>query len=279
MSRKFLTPIDLTGLEILNVRFQNLATAPTPKGKGHVYYNTVDDTVYTYDGVNWQASGKIIAGTLASRPAAGSSGRLYFATDATEKVLYYDNGTAWTKVGESKKYIDDEISTAVSNHNVSSGVHGVTGSVVGTSDTQTLSNKTISDNLHFNDGSDAGYIAANAGDLKIDANNTLAVTADDNITLTTNNGNIVLNPDGNAYITSSADPNNRIATIGDLNSDAVVQSVSGTTGEVDATTDGSGNVTVGLPNIVQLHTGLIVGQDPVAETNQNGELTVKKADG
>ena len=279
MSRKFLTPIDLTGLEILNVRFQNLATAPTPKGKGHVYYNTVDDTVYTYDGVNWQASGKIIAGTLASRPAAGSSGRLYFATDATEKVLYYDNGTAWTKVGESKKYIDDEISTAVSNHNVSSGVHGVTGSVVGTSDTQTLSNKTISDNLHFNDGSDAGYIAANAGDLKIDANNTLAVTADDNITLTTNNGNIVLNPDGNAYITSSADPNNRIATIGDLNSDAVVQSVSGTTGEVDATTDGSGNVTVGLPNIVQLHTGLIVGEDPVAETNQNGELTVKKADG
>ena len=279
MSRKFLTPIDLTGLEILNVRFQNLATAPTPKGKGHVYYNTVDDTVYTYDGVNWQASGKIIAGTLASRPAAGSSGRLYFATDATEKVLYYDNGTAWTKVGESKKYIDDEISTAVSNHNVSSGVHGVTGSIVGTSDTQTLSNKTISDNLHFNDGSDAGYIAANAGDLKIDANNTLAVTADDNITLTTNNGNIVLNPDGNAYITSSADPNNRIATIGDLNSDAVVQSVSGTTGEVDATTDGSGNVTVGLPNIVQLHTGLIVGEDPVAETNQNGELTVKKADG
>ena len=279
MSRKFLTPIDLTGLEILNVRFQNLATAPTPKGKGHVYYNTVDDTVYTYDGVNWQASGKIIAGTLASRPAAGSSGRLYFATDATEKVLYYDNGTAWTKVGESKKYIDDEISTAVSNHNVSSGVHGVTGSIVGTSDTQTLSNKTISDNLHFNDGSDAGYIAANAGDLKIDANNTLAVTADDNITLTTNNGNIVLNPDGNAYITSSADPNNRIATIGDLNSDAVVQSVSGTTGEVDTTTDGSGNVTVGLPNIVQLHTGLIVGEDPVAETNQNGELTVKKADG
>jgi hypothetical protein len=143
MARKFLTPIDLTGLEILNVRFQNLATAPTPKGDGHVYYNTTDETVYVYDGANWQASGKIVAGTLASRPAAGSSGRLYFATDATEQVLYYDNGTTWTKVGESKKYIDDSISTAVTNHNASSGVHGVTGSVVGTSDTQTLTNKTL----------------------------------------------------------------------------------------------------------------------------------------
>ena len=139
MARKFLTPIDLTGLEILNVRFQNLATAPTPKGDGHVYYNTTDDTVYVYDGANWQASGKIVSGTLASRPSAGSSGRLYFATDATQQVLYFDNGTTWTKVGESKKYIDDSISA----HNAASGIHGVTGSVVGTSDTQTLTNKTL----------------------------------------------------------------------------------------------------------------------------------------
>jgi Phage tail repeat like len=143
MSRKFLTPIDLSGLEILNVRFQNLATAPTPKGAGHVYYDTTNATVYVYDGANWQASGKIVAGTLASRPAAGSSGRLYFATDATEKILYYDNGTTWTAVGVSKKYVDDSIATAVSNHNVASGVHGVTGNVVGTSDTQTLTNKTL----------------------------------------------------------------------------------------------------------------------------------------
>lgn len=143
MSRKFLTPIDLSGLEILNVRFQNLATAPTPKGEGHVYYNTTDDTVYVYDGSNWQASGKIVAGTLASRPAAGSSGRIYFATDATEQVLYFDNGTTWTKIGESKKYIDDSISSAVTTHNAASGVHGVTGSVVGTTDTQTLTNKTL----------------------------------------------------------------------------------------------------------------------------------------
>lgn len=139
MSRKFLTPIDLTGLEILNVKFQNLASAPQALGEGHVYYNTGDKTTYVYNGTAFEAVGKIVAGVLASRPAAGSSGRLYFATDATEQVLYYDNGTVWTKIGESKKYIDDSITT----HNASSGVHGVTGSVVGTTDTQTLTNKTL----------------------------------------------------------------------------------------------------------------------------------------
>jgi len=143
MSRKFLTPIDLTGLEILNVKFQNLATAPTALGEGHVYYNTGDKTTYVYNGTAFEAVGKIVAGTLASRPAAGSAGRLFFATDATELVLYYDNGTAWAKIGESKKYIDDSISGAVSTHNASSGIHGVTGNVVGTSDTQTLTNKTL----------------------------------------------------------------------------------------------------------------------------------------
>ena len=139
MSRKFLTPIDLTGLEILNVKFQNLASAPTALGEGQVYYNTTDKTTYVYNGTAFEAVGKIVAGALASRPAAGSSGRLYFATDETEKVLYYDNGTVWTKIGESKKYIDDSITA----HNASSGIHGVTGSVVGTTDTQTLTNKTL----------------------------------------------------------------------------------------------------------------------------------------
>jgi hypothetical protein len=157
MSRKFLTPIDLTGLEILNVKFQNLATAPTALGEGQVYYNTTDKTTYVYNGTAFEAVGKIVAGVLASRPAAGSSGRLYFATDATEQVLYYDNGTVWTKIGESKKYIDDSISGAVSTHNASSGIHGVTGNVVGTTDTQTLTNKTLTSpvvsGLTISDGS------------------------------------------------------------------------------------------------------------------------------
>ncbi|HEV2463537.1 MAG TPA: hypothetical protein VGT04_07020 [Acidobacteriaceae bacterium] len=42
----------------------------------------------------------LIEGTLSGRPAAGTAGRLYFATDT--KRHYYDNGSGW-----------DDISTGV----------------------------------------------------------------------------------------------------------------------------------------------------------------------
>jgi hypothetical protein len=96
MARKYYTPIDLNGLEIQNVKFQNLASAPTPRGEGHVYYNTQSDTLFVYDGATWQPVGKIVASAIASRPAAGSIGRFFFATDT--KVLYYDNGSSWDQV-------------------------------------------------------------------------------------------------------------------------------------------------------------------------------------
>jgi hypothetical protein len=40
-------------------------------------------------------------GTLAERPAAGASGRFYYATD--QSFLYYDNGTAWTSASSGER--------------------------------------------------------------------------------------------------------------------------------------------------------------------------------
>lgn len=111
MARKYLTPIDLTGLELTNFKVQNLASDPTPYGKGHTYYNTAHNELRTYNGAIWMpVGGSVMAGATGSRPAAGNAGRLYF--DTTLSVLFYDNGTTWTQDGVSQSDLSAAISAA-----------------------------------------------------------------------------------------------------------------------------------------------------------------------
>jgi hypothetical protein len=97
-----------------------------------------------------------------------------------------------------------DVASDLSTHEgLTSGVHGTTGSVVGTTDTQDISNKRIIDTLNFADGetiSDEGQISviavthefevkANLGDLSLET-----VAADSDVLVSSLYGDIVLTP-------------------------------------------------------------------------------------
>lgn len=54
---KFLTNINLNKNELQNARIQNLATDPQNPVEGQIYYNTIDKTIYKWDGSEWTAMG------------------------------------------------------------------------------------------------------------------------------------------------------------------------------------------------------------------------------
>ena len=114
MSKKSLVPLNVLAS----------ATAPTipTLRAGDVYFNTGDLTLYSYSGSAWVAAGgsstTVLYGTFATRPTAGSAGRVYVATDTYSLIgdvgfMWLDTGTTWVKVGLLPQDIYDSINGGV----------------------------------------------------------------------------------------------------------------------------------------------------------------------
>lgn len=64
MALKYLSNLDLGGLEVKNLRIENFATSSEPTGlaAGHIYYNTTTNKIRAYNGTAWKDVGLTLIG-------------------------------------------------------------------------------------------------------------------------------------------------------------------------------------------------------------------------
>jgi len=120
MARRFLTPIDLTKLEIRNAVFQNLATDPATPVEGQFYYDTGSKKLKIYNGTSFQEVGgssteeiQDIVGALVS---ASTGIRVIY--DDTSNILGIENIGILSLAGTSNKILVNGSTAAVNSASV-----------------------------------------------------------------------------------------------------------------------------------------------------------------
>jgi hypothetical protein len=168
MARRFLTPINLSQLELQNPSFQKLSSDPTSPVTGQFYYNTVSNLIKFYNGEAWIELRKL----------------------TTEEVQDLVNGLIFAGNGISSIYNDNSNTLTISNTGVTS--------LIGTADEVTVSASAGAVTLSLPEDITVQNLVV-SGALTVSGSatyiNTEIVTIDDNIIVLNSNsaGSPVLN--------------------------------------------------------------------------------------
>lgn len=60
MSKKFLNDIDMDQNQVLNMRVQNLDSAPSNAKEGQIYYDSTTKRMYKYNGTRWEVLSEVV---------------------------------------------------------------------------------------------------------------------------------------------------------------------------------------------------------------------------
>jgi len=291
VARKFLTPIDMTGLEIQKLRIENATSNPTVASgtesvfKGRVFFNSSTNKLYYYNGTAWQATGLVsitLGGDLSGTATTDVDGNvtlnatinansIALGTDTTGNYVatVASSGGTITVTGSGSETA--AVNVDLPNTGVTAGSYGSTTEIptftvdaqgrltaagtVSVATTLSIAGDTGTDTVNLL--TDTLTVAGGEGIDVAVTNNTITVSAED--ATTTNKG--VASFDTNDFTVTSGAVTIKNVNLGSQTTGDYVANIQGTANEVTVTpTSGEGtSVTIGLPDDVTITNNLNVG--------------------
>ena len=226
------------------VEFGTTSSRPVAGNAGRVYADTQTYTWYLDNGTSWIQIG-VNADDVASAISAAALTSTDQLSEGTTNLYYLDSRARAALSGLSGISYNSTTGAFTADYTAIES-QLITDGFATASSTTEFSNKSFSDSItvggavYVGGTTNHGLDVDGSGNTELGSTTGIALSANNDITLATSGGDIVLNPDGSAYI-GSVSANNRIATIGDVSTDLYVKSVSS-----PLAVDGSGNLTVDL---------------------------------
>jgi len=291
VARKFLTPIDMTGLEIQKLRIENATSNPTVASgsesvfKGRVFYNSSNNKLYYYNGTTWQATGLVsitLGGDLSGTATTDVDGNvtlnatvnansIALGTDTTGNYVatVASSGGTITVTGSGSETA--AVNVDLPNTGVTAGSYGsqtaiptftvdaqgrlTAAGTVAVATTLSIAGDTGTDTVNLLSDT-LTFVGTDPIDTAI-TNNTVTISAKD-ATYTTKG---VASFSSDDFTVTNGAVVVKNVNLGSQTTGNYVAGISGTTNEIEVSGSGSegASVTIGLPNDVTITNNLTVG--------------------